>query len=133
MKTELYTSELLDNLMSEITPEEQSKTDKKMQLAALIADGIKDKGLNKTEFATAVGKQPSVITKWLSGTHNFSTDTLFDIEQVLGIELFNLSNKPKEQVIKYELSVTAKVNNDKDSIYGIYNSELPTSFYKYQA
>mgnify|MGYP000851338848 CR=1 FL=1 len=59
-----------------------------MLLAGRIEDAIKEKGWRKVDFAGAMGKRPSEVTKWLSGTHNFNIETLFDIENVLGIKLF---------------------------------------------
>ncbi|MEX2409786.1 MAG: helix-turn-helix transcriptional regulator [Candidatus Paceibacterota bacterium] len=83
---------LLNKLLDSITPEEQEKTDKKMILAAKIANAIKAKGLKKYEFAEVLNKQPSEISKWLSGTHNFTIDTLMDIERVLSIKLLDTEN-----------------------------------------
>jgi ribosome-binding protein aMBF1 (putative translation factor) len=88
---------LLDNLLAEITPEEQARTDRKMGIAAIIDDAIKAKGWGKKQFAEKIGRKPSEITKWLSGTQNFTVDTLADIEQVLGIKLINLTEKRKPQ------------------------------------
>jgi hypothetical protein len=42
---------------------------------------------------------PSTISKWLSGTHNFTIDTLYDIEYMLGIELVNVNEEKKEEVV----------------------------------
>jgi len=64
-----------------------------MLLAASISKAIKSKGLTKSEFAEKMGKNPSVVTKWLSGVHNFTSDTLTDIQQVLGISLLNLGSE----------------------------------------
>lgn len=86
---------MIDELLAEITPEQQARTDRKMRVAALIGDALKDKGMAKKEFAQKVGRKPSEITKWLSGTHNFTLDTLTDIEQVLNIKL--ITDKPKRQ------------------------------------
>lgn len=83
---------LLNELLESITPDEQEKTDKKMILAAKIANAIKAKGLKKYEFAEILNKQPSEISKWLSGTHNFTIDTLMDIEKVLSIKLLDTAN-----------------------------------------
>ena len=33
-------------------------------------------GLNKRQFAEALGKRPNEITRWLSGEHNFTISTL---------------------------------------------------------
>lgn len=84
----------LSKLLDEITPEEQEKTDIKMMLAAKIADAMQAKGWNKTLLLKAMGKtNPSEITRWLSGTHNFTTDTLIDLQRVLGINLLNVTNE----------------------------------------
>lgn len=86
---------LLNELLAEITPEQQARTDRKMRIASIIDDALKAKGMAKKEFAQKVGRKPSEITKWLSGTHNFTIDTLTDIEQVLNIKL--ITDKPKKQ------------------------------------
>jgi ribosome-binding protein aMBF1 (putative translation factor) len=83
---------LLDNLLAEITPEQQARTDRKMRIACIIDDAMKAKGLGKKQFADKVGRKPSEITKWLSGTHNFTIETISDIERVLGVKILNLSN-----------------------------------------
>lgn len=61
---------------------------------ALLSDKIeaamKAKGLNRTTFARLMKVQASVITRWLSGTHNFTVETLYGIEEKLNIELIKL-------------------------------------------
>ncbi|AFK02897.1 helix-turn-helix domain protein [Emticicia oligotrophica DSM 17448] len=88
---------LLDNLLAEITPEEQARTDRKMRIASIIADTLVEKGMAKKDFAQKVGRKPSEITKWLSGRHNFTLDTLTDIEQVLKIKLITDKRKAAAQ------------------------------------
>jgi transcriptional regulator with XRE-family HTH domain len=83
---------ILGELLAGIDPQAQTKTDKRMILATKIANAIKTKGLKKKEFAEQMGKVPSEISKWLSGTHNFTLETLMDIEAELGIKLINLDN-----------------------------------------
>jgi transcriptional regulator with XRE-family HTH domain len=98
---------LLDNLLIEITPEQQARTDRKMQIACMIDDAMKAKRLGKKQFADKVGRKPSEITKWLSGTHNFTIETLADIERVLGIRILNLSRRGNT---KSELSRVISAN-----------------------
>lgn len=105
-KEKEYSSSIMDDLFNEITPEELEKTEKRMRLASRIYDGMKAKGWRSKDFASAMGKNASEISKWLSGTHKFNIDTLFDIERVLGIALLTFSDKPKEQVIVYTTSVS---------------------------
>ena len=92
---------LLDNLLAEITPEEQARTNRKIRIASIIADALTVKGIAKKQFAKKVGRKPSEITKWLSGTHNFTLDTLTDIEQVLNIKL--ITDKRKIQAKSHVL------------------------------
>jgi ribosome-binding protein aMBF1 (putative translation factor) len=67
-----------------------STEEKKKHLAKKIEARIKEAGLQRQEFADLMGVQPSTITRWLSGEHNFETNTLFEIERQLNIKLFNL-------------------------------------------
>lgn len=87
-----YTSPLLESLVSKITPEEQARTDARMKLAARIYKALKEKEWTQVQLAHALNKQVSVISKWLSGTHNFTIDTLTDIEGVLPVHLLDLGD-----------------------------------------
>ena len=86
---------LLDNLLEEITPKQQARTDCKMRIATIIDEAMKTRGLGKKQFAEKLGSKPFEITKWLSGTHNFTIEILMNIEQVLKIRILNVSNKRK--------------------------------------
>ena len=74
-------------ILVSITPEQRASTFKQMAIAARIAEALTAKGWSKSEFASRMNQLPSVITRWLSGTQNFTIDTLSDIEEVLGVQL----------------------------------------------
>jgi ribosome-binding protein aMBF1 (putative translation factor) len=76
--------------METISKEELQKMENKMRLAIKIADAIEAKGLKKHEFAKKINKNNSEIDKWLSGTHNFTVETLFSLQQELGIKLLDI-------------------------------------------
>jgi transcriptional regulator with XRE-family HTH domain len=85
---EAYTSPELDAFLA---LEDTINTDyirTSMLLAAQIQDAMLAKGIGKKQFADLLGKKPSVITKWLSGTHNFEIHTLTQIANALNIKLF---------------------------------------------
>ncbi len=63
------------------------KTARKMRIAVRIADEMGRKGIGKKELADKMNKRPSEITKWLSGTHNFTLDTISEISMALGSDL----------------------------------------------
>lgn len=111
-------SPLLNNLLKEIDPADQAKTDAKMELAAKIAQAMEAKNWKKKDLLNAVGKDnPSIITKWLSGTHNFTVDTLVDLENALGIKLIDLEVK-KIPIVEYRIHVSAEtVSSDPFSYF----------------
>ena len=78
------------------------KVASRMRLALKIAHAIEKSGMSKKEFAHRLDKQPSEISKWLSGTHNFTMDTLNDISRVLNIRL--VDDQP--QFVKSKLPIT---------------------------
>ena len=94
-----YISKIIDEILSEISPDEYLLTEKKMLLAARIDDAIKARGWQKQDLAKALHKRPSEISKWLSGTHNFTTETLWEIEKILGIDLISLQEHDAEETI----------------------------------
>ena len=61
---------------------------KKMSLAKKIYESMLKCGMNQKDFAERQ-KKPSEISKWLSGTHNFTIETIYEIEKVLNINLLN--------------------------------------------
>ena len=111
-KARNYTSDILDELLSEITPEEQRRTDKRMLLALKIEKAMKAKGWKKGDLAREMNKKPSVITKWLSGTHNFESNTLFELEEKLGITLVALEEKKQVPALFYQFTVQSTIMTD---------------------
>lgn len=67
-------------------------------LAKKIEMAVKQKGHNRQQFASLMSVQPSVVTKWLSGNHNFTVETLFEIEYKLGIQLIAIENPIYKQM-----------------------------------
>lgn len=111
-KAETHKSKIIDEILDAISPAEAKRIENKMLLAAKIEDAIHAKGWKKKDLANVLNKRPSEITKWLSGTHNFTTDTLWDIENVLDMKLINLEEKYAKQFTHYQVEVEqeAEVN-----------------------
>lgn len=99
-----YTSKTLQKVLEKVSPKEQRRTEQQMLLAAKIADAIDAKGWSRKEFAERLDKYPSEVTKWLSGTHNFTADTLFDIQEELGIKLIEIESTTSRGP-QYEIKV----------------------------
>ena len=105
-KAEEYSSTIIDEIFESISPKEEKRIQSKMLLAAKIEDAMKAKGWNKTKLLKATGqKNASVATKWFSGTHNFTHDTLFDIQEALGVNLLSINETSEEVIVKYHVIV----------------------------
>jgi antitoxin component HigA of HigAB toxin-antitoxin module len=70
------TSKSLTEMLGAIPDELKLETDLSFEISDRIYALMTEKGLSKREFADAIGKRPSEITKWLSGQHNFTIATL---------------------------------------------------------
>ncbi|WP_162847135.1 helix-turn-helix domain-containing protein [Mucilaginibacter gracilis] len=109
---------VLDALMDEIDPLEAKRTEDRMLIAVRIGELIKERGWNKSSFAVRVEQQPSVISKWLSGIHNFTLDTLTQICVVLEVPLAELfREKPQELVFRSNFAVTGLAGTAYSRIY----------------
>ena len=69
-------------------PEEQKRS---FELSFAIAEKIdavlKERGLTQKAFAQTLGKRESEISKWLTGRHNFTLETIAKIESALDCRL----------------------------------------------
>lgn len=72
------------DLMSDITPEERTEARLSFQISNRLDSLMQEKGLSKKQFADAIGKRPSEITRWLSGEHNFTISTLAMLSSFFG-------------------------------------------------
>lgn len=95
-----HSSPLIKELKSRIPQNMKQSIERRMSLAARMDDVLQVRGLTNQEFAFMMGKKPSEISRWLSGTHNFTTETLWDIERVLNIQL--LVSSPKKEPVTFD-------------------------------
>jgi len=133
---EKYTSKLIDDLLDSISPIEQAQVDAKMLIAAKISDALKSKNWNNKDLLKATGKNnPSIVTKWLSGTHNFTIDTLVELEKALDIQLLNLNDKKEEAIAIFDsITISKKVHIDMEINYlneAIGSTKHPNLYYGY--
>lgn len=84
---------LIEELIDLISPDESLRIENRMLIAVKIGEAIKAKGWKKKDIMKALGKtNQSEVTKWLSGTHNFTVDLLTDLGRVLDVNFLNLEN-----------------------------------------
>ena len=70
----------IQNKFKDMVAQVPANVKDEVNLSFAIADRLyalmKERGLSKKEFADAIGKRPSEVTKWVSGQHNFTIRTL---------------------------------------------------------
>ncbi len=80
----------LDNWLEENkNPEIDRFIERNLEITQQICVILKDRGIKKTEFAKMLGKKPSEVSKWLSGTHNLTLKSITKMEIALGVDLMN--------------------------------------------
>jgi transcriptional regulator with XRE-family HTH domain len=55
-----------------------------VDIGAQIHEYMKQEGINQRELADRLEKKESEISKWLSGSHNFTIETVAKIEDIFG-------------------------------------------------
>ncbi|WP_442587791.1 helix-turn-helix domain-containing protein [Pedobacter sp. AW31-3R] len=98
---------VLNSIIEKITPAELKKTRDRLRLAGTIAELLAERNMSKSQFAKFMGKEPSVVSKWLSGTHHFTMDTLSEISNYLGFPLVRFfEEKEPEIIFKSHFAIT---------------------------
>ena len=69
------------------------EVDLEVAISNRIYELMTKRGLSKVEFAQALGKRPSEITKWLSGQHNFTIRTLSILSTFFGEDLIKVEKR----------------------------------------
>ena len=82
---------IIDNWLNENgNPEITRLVEKNLALTEKINSILKERGIKKGEFAEMLGKNPSEVSKWLSGAHNLTLKSINKMEFVLGVDLINI-------------------------------------------
>lgn len=70
-------------------PEIDKFIEKNLAITEKVRLALEVKGWNKGDLAKAMDKNPSEVTKWLSGMHNLTLKSIIKMEQALGIGLIH--------------------------------------------
>ena len=72
-------NKLAKDIMASMSPVMVRRIETRMLVAKMLQDYISARGMSQLALAVKMGKRPSEVSKWLSGNHNFTIDTLSDI------------------------------------------------------
>lgn len=78
------TSRTLEEMLGPISANVRAEVDLSFDISERIDALMRQRGLSKKQFADALGRRPSEITKWLSGQHNFTIATLSMLSSFFG-------------------------------------------------
>ncbi|MPM41226.1 hypothetical protein SDC9_87876 [bioreactor metagenome] len=122
--------DIISEVLNSISPIEVKRLETRMLIASKIANTLKEKGWKKKDLMEAMGKKnASEITRWLSGTHNFTSDLLSDLSYVLGIDLLNIEENKFEPIIKvYHFHAKSEPSSIESKTPS--HAEIENSFYK---
>lgn len=115
-----YNCDIVKSLLAETSPLYEKRVATKMRLATKLDNARKELSWSKTDMALKFKRQPSVITKWLSGTHNFTLDTIVEIEEIMGLKLISMEERVKTPVKQFTAYVTGmNIINEPHIIFGM--------------
>lgn len=122
MSQATYINPLFKEMLNKIPEESRRESELSYGIARRIHDILDRKRLSQADLAKKTGKTPAEVSRWMSGTQNFTVKTIALIESALGEKLISVNQyrKPSQVVDGYSLSPRrAALLNDGDAIqYG---------------
>ena len=85
-----YIDPLFKELLDQVPKEKRRKSALSYGLARRIHEVLQRKNLSQADLARKTGKSEALVSRWLSGTHNFTIQTIAEIETALGEELLSI-------------------------------------------
>ena len=82
---------LFRQCLAAIPEEQKAEFELSFEIAERISEVLKAKDLTQKDFAQKLHKRESEISKWLTGRHNFTMQTIAKIETALGCKLINIA------------------------------------------
>ena len=83
-------NQLFRQCLAAIPEEQKAEFELSFGIAERISEILKMKNLTQKDFANQLHKRESEISKWMTGRHNFTMQTIAKIEIALGCKLIIL-------------------------------------------
>lgn len=77
-------SSIIEARRAKVSPEVRRKVDLSFLIVDRIHVVLEQRGLRQKDLASMLDKNESEISKWMRGTHNFTIETISQIEKALG-------------------------------------------------
>ncbi len=112
-----YVNPIFAEMLAAVPEKTRRESERSFAIAGRINEILRRKGWSQADFAKAAGKKESEISKWMSGTHNFTIRTISFIETVLGEDVITVK-RYRRLVDGYGMSAAerAMLLNDEASV-----------------
>ena len=108
-----------DWLQENGNPEIAKLVEKNLAIANKIHEMLEERGLKAADLARMLKKTPSEISKWLTGTHTFTTKTITKIETILGEDIIHI--EAQKEIVYFKVYVNQEEEPEETSFE---NSEV---------
>lgn len=122
---------LFEKYLERVDPEIRNEVSLNIDIANRIYDLIKKKGMTQREFAALMGKRESEVSRWLSGTHGFTTNTLAKISAVLGEPVVKVPEASEQSMVSYSAFLYVCPADARDGKY-TFKAEKRSGKYEYK-
>lgn len=113
MRRDPLFEECLANVPVEISEEVSLNVD----IANRIADILREKKMTQREFASLMGKRESEISRWLTGSHGFTTKTLAKMSAVLGEAIIEVPQHKPSQIVFMPVDIFYAFKDEKSNVF----------------
>lgn len=112
-----YVNPIFAEMLAAVPEKTRRESERSFAIAGRISEILRRKGWSQADFAKAAGKKEAEISKWMSGTHNFTIRTISFIETVLGEDVIAVK-RYRRLVDGYGMSAAerAMLLNDEASV-----------------
>lgn len=110
-----------------VTPEKQEFIKLNVEIANRIYDILEERGLSQRDFARMMGKTEAEVSRWLSGTHNFTMATIAAINVALNENVLVVPEKEQYQFVSL-IDMPSSHRCGRRAMYNKYNFEKNYSY-----
>lgn len=107
--------DLFKEILKNTPLEDKIKIEDQMEISLRINLAMKKKGWKQVDLAKALGKKKSEISKYLSGTHNFTLNTLSKLQTVLEVRFIFKNNEDYNFELETSKFSYGGKSNEKDN------------------
>lgn len=107
----MKTNKLFDELLSQVPKEIMEEVSLSFDIAKRISLLLKQKGMTQSDLASKMGKSEGLVSRWLSGTHNFTIQTLAEIATALNAPIVKCAESEKLHTFTFTSTKTVSYRN----------------------